>query len=148
MLFQKALQNDRGLTLIEVLVALIVVVFSLIALYISLLYADAQIVRNYNERVATLLASGELDRQYYLFKTNGHFALFENREVVIDAFDDAKVDGPLTGYMTASVLGRSDMVGGGTFKYQTLRIKIMWDEPSHGDTVIKREIVVQEDFFK
>ncbi|MCB5230537.1 MAG: prepilin-type N-terminal cleavage/methylation domain-containing protein [Candidatus Cloacimonas sp.] len=148
MLFRKALQNDRGLTLIEVLVALIVIVFSLIALYTSLVYAESQLNRNYNERVATLLASGELDRQYYLFKTNGEFSLYENREVVINAYDETTDMTPLTGHMTVSKSSKFDLVSGGSFNYQTLKIKITWKEPSFGDTFIDRELVVQEDFYK
>ncbi|MDZ4121994.1 MAG: hypothetical protein U1C33_06205, partial [Candidatus Cloacimonadaceae bacterium] len=52
------LQNEKGVTLLEVMVTSIVIVATILSIYIGVVYAEKQVLRNYHDRVATLKASG------------------------------------------------------------------------------------------
>jgi len=80
----KPIGNESGMTLIEVLVTSLVILFTVISIYIGVVFAEKQLIRNYRDRVATLLASGEMEWQYYRQRAFNAFDLFGERQVVID----------------------------------------------------------------
>ncbi|MBW6515481.1 MAG: prepilin-type N-terminal cleavage/methylation domain-containing protein [Candidatus Cloacimonetes bacterium] len=142
--FNRLLSNNRGLTLIEVLVSFAIIVFAVVGIYLALLYAETQINRNYHDRVATLLASGECNWQYHYryFLTNREFDPFVARQVIIDEFPEADYP-PLTGTMTMQIINNREHIDTAYYSFQTLQVQIVWIEPLLGERVM----VVQEDFF-
>ena len=136
--------NQRGISLVEVLVASIIVVLAALGIYIGILYAESQLNRNYHDRVATLHASGECDWQYYNIAYRNTFDEFSSKQVVIDYFEQRDGTTPLTGTMTMEIDEQVDVVFGRTMRYNTLLVKVVWEEPMGGERII----AVREDIFR
>ena len=136
--------REDGLTLVEVLAASVIIVVAAIGVYIGILYAEAQLNRNYHDRVATLLASGECDWQYYRKVYHDAFDEFLPREVVIDEFEGSAKHQPLRGMMSMELYENVEVVFGRTMRYKELSVQIEWDEPLAG----KRVMLVREDVFR
>ena len=143
MRFSPIISNDKGLTIVEVLASFAIIVIAVVGIYLGLLYAESQINRNYHERVAALLASGECNWQYYYRVTFREFDTFIGREVTINSFPGTDYP-PLKGIMTMEINNNTDIIFGRTVPYQTIRVQIAWNEPLLGEKVM----VVQEDFFR
>lgn len=135
--------NDKGITIVEVLVSFVIIVIAVVGIYIGMLYAESQIYRNYHDRVAALLASGECDWQYYFRTSFREFDPFDSREVIINSHPGTNKP-PLTGTMTMEIIDNRDLVFGRTLSFKTVRVQITWNEPLVGERVM----VVQEDFFR
>ncbi len=136
------IKNNKGLTIIEVLAAFLIIVISVVGIYLGLLYAESQLYRNYHERTATLLASGECDWQFHNLLTYKQVNSFIAKEVVINPREGTG-QFPLKGIMTMRVEEGVDLVFGKSLSYITIIVEVVWNEPLLGE----RKIVVQEDFF-
>ena len=143
MFFQGLISNERGLTIVEVLISFIIIVIAVVGIYLGLLYAESQINRNYHDRVAALLASGECDWQYYFRVTFREFDPFVAREVELNRFPGTTYP-PLKGIMTMEIVDNRDLVFGRTVPFKTIKVSITWNEPLLGERVM----VMQEDFFR
>ncbi len=135
--------NDKGLSLVEVLAAFLIIVVAIVGIYLGLMYADSQLSRNYHDRVAALLASGECDWQYYNKTFRGAVVPFVSKEVLIDDYPGTD-NPPLLGLMRMQLSDEVDVVSGKTLRYQRLLVEVVWDEPILGE----RKVVVREDFFR
>jgi hypothetical protein len=137
------ISNDRGITIVEVLISFIIIVIAAVGIYLGLLYADSQIHRNYHDRVAALHASGECDWQYYHMVTFREFDPFQNKSVVINPYTLSDRP-PLLGTMTMEIIENSEIVEGRRVNFKTLKVRVVWNEPLTG----QRSMVMQEDFFQ
>ncbi len=135
------LNNERGVTLLEILITAVVVAVALLSIYTGIIYADKQVQRNYHDRVATLHASGEIEWQMY-YKKN--FKVFDEytsgRPVVIDKLKR----GNLVGTMTMRVYDKYESPLGVQVSYKSLVVAVSWTEP--GDKTTRRVVVI-EDFY-
>lgn len=141
---KSVINNDKGLSLIEIIVAAVIIVVAAVGIYIGIIVAESQLNRNYHYRVATLLASGECDWQYY---NRVYFDQFDEflggRDVVIDYYEGTDQD-PLIGTMTMDLTENFEIVFGRTMRYMTLSVQIVWEEPLVGERVV----VVKEDIYR
>jgi len=129
------------MTLVEVLVTSLVIVFTVISIYIGVVFAEKQLTRNYRDRVATLVASGEMEWQYYRFRTFNSFDLFGDRQVVIDHLPRGRI---LFGRMSVDVQNKYETPLGQYLYYDQVQISVTWNEPL--DTR-QRKVVIREDFY-
>jgi len=137
----KRLFNEKGVTLLETLAVAAIVAVAIISIYISIIYADKQLQRNYHDRVAHLYASGEIDWQMYYKKNFKQFDLFTNRPVILDNLVKGK---QLIGSMTAAIRETYESMSGTVVPYTILEVVVIWQEP--GDKSA-RKIVIREDFY-
>jgi prepilin-type N-terminal cleavage/methylation domain-containing protein len=140
------LKNERGVTLLEVLVSAVVLAVLIISIYVGIIYAERQSVQNYRQRKATLLASGELERQYFFNKyhTNQNdlmFLPFRNREVVIDELPSGAV---LMGLHNVSTFRASEFSGAQQYPYTQLVSRVEWNDPHSGQLFF---VELREDYY-
>jgi len=135
------LNNEKGVTLLEIMATGIIVAVALIGLYTGIIYADKQVQRNYHDRVATLHASGEVEWQLYHYKNYKTFDLFTGRTVVIDRLKNNRV---LNGQMTVKLEEELETPLGSSVNFRIMEVSVTWTEP--GDKT-SRKIVVREDFY-
>ncbi|MDD4310663.1 MAG: hypothetical protein PHO32_09805, partial [Candidatus Cloacimonetes bacterium] len=90
------LKASRGMSLIEVLVIALVLVVMITTIYIGAVYAEKQTRHNYRHRVATFLASGEIEKQYVMYLKKNTLQPFTGQEVLIDNTIDFPLYGALT----------------------------------------------------
>jgi len=134
------LRSQGGYSLAEVMVAAIVMAVMIITVYIGIIYADRQITKNYRHRVATLLLSGELEKQYTLFHKEGIFHPYTNLPVIIEQTDDVTVNGTIT--ITVGRERENYMSQNYNFSYLIGEIK--WIDPA---TEKLHYIRMREDFY-
>lgn len=140
------LNNERGVTLLEVLVTVAVLSVLVITVYIGIQFAEKQSAVNYRLRAATLLATGELDIQYFINKYHSNqndleFRPFGGREVVIDVLKNGQ---PLMGLQSVSTYRTYEVNGAQRYPYTTLTCKVEWNDPS---THKAQYVQMREDFF-
>lgn len=140
------LNNERGVTLLEVLVTVAVLSVLVITVYIGIQFAEKQSVQNYRMRAATLLATGELDRQYFINKYHSNqndlqFNPFSGKEVVIDVI---KKGVPLYGSQSVSTLYAQEISGSQQYAYTQVTCKVQWQDPLTNKDFF---VVMREDFF-
>ncbi len=135
------LKNERGITLLEILATAAILVFAITSVYIGIIYAEKQMQRNYHDRIATLLASGELDWQKYYLNTYKEFDEFPLRQVLIDRLQGGRL---LYGKMSIRKIETYEVSVGQTLPYTIIEISVTWNEP--GDRA-PRKVVVREDFY-
>jgi len=138
-----SLVNNQGLSLVEVLAAFLIIVVAVVGIYLGLVYAESQLTRNYHDRVAALLASGECDWQYYNKTFRGAVVPFLNKEVIINDYPGTD-NPPLKGIMRMQLSDEVDVVSGKTLRYQKLLVEVVWNEPLLGE----RRVLVREDLFR
>lgn len=136
--------NDKGLSLVEVLVASIIVVMAALGIYVGIIYAESQINRNYHYRVAVLKASGECDWQYYNKAYFDMFDGFPSKEVVINDYKGVDGKSPLMGTMTMEVEQRVERIANRTLPYNSVTVTVVWNEPLVGERVV----AVREDIYR
>ena len=134
------LRSQGGYSLAEVMVAAIVMAVMIITVYIGIIYADRQITKNYRHRVATLLLTGELEKQYTLFHKEGIFHPYTNLPVIIEQTDDVTVNGTIT--ITVGRERENYMSQNYNFSYLIGEIK--WIDPA---TEKLHYIRMREDFY-
>lgn len=135
------LRNENGFTLIEVLISTLVLVASIVTIYIGIVYAERQVLNNYRDRVATLLASGELELQNYHYNRSNSFRLHSGKDVVIDNLPKNKV---LYGRLTIELKRDTEFSGGTLLSYSYLLVKVAWLDPA---TRTERYITLREDYY-
>ncbi len=140
------LDNERGVTLLEVLVTVAVLSVLVITIYIGIQYAEKQTVLNYRMRAATLLATGELDKQYFINKYHANrndleFSPFSGREVVIDVIKKGE---PLIGMQSVSAIRQSELMGSNQYPYTQVTSRIEWKDPLTDKT---QYVEMREDFY-
>lgn len=135
------LGNDRGMTLIEVLVTSVVILFTIISVYIGVVFAEKQMLRNYRDRVATLVASGEMEWQYYQNRVFNTYDTFGERQVVIDRLPRGRT---LWGRMSVDVKPKFETPFGHYLYYDVVQVSVVWNEPLDRR---QRMVVIREDFY-
>ena len=135
------LKDERGFSLLEVIATTIIIAFAMASLFMGVLYAEKQIQRDYHDRVAVLLASGEADWQYYYLKANHTFDLYTSSTVTIDKLPRGRL---LSGVMSVRRVDTYESDFGNIIPYSAVEVSVSWLEP--GDRVTRRT-VVREDFF-
>jgi len=134
------LRSQGGYSLAEVLVVAIVMAVMIITIYIGIIYADRQITKNYRHRVATLILTGELEKQYTLFMKEKIFRPFTNKPVIIEQTDDVTV----YGYITISVYNDIENYMSNTYNFTYLVGEISWLDPASNK---KHYVRLREDFY-
>jgi prepilin-type N-terminal cleavage/methylation domain-containing protein len=135
------LGSQDGFTLIEVIISVVILAMVIVTIYIGIIYAETQILNNYRDRVATLLASGELEmQQYYYSKVNG-FRLHSGKDVVIDKLPKNKV---LMGRLTIELKKDTEFAGGQLYDFRYLLVTVRWKDPG---TKKERFITMREDYY-
>jgi len=135
------LKSQKGMTLIEVMVTTLILVAVVVAIYIGVMYAENQITQNYRDRVATLLASGELEMQHYYYSTSQTFRTFNRKDVVIDRLPRNKF---LTGNLSVAVKNDTEYAAGRVYDLKYLTAKVSWVDPK---TKKERFITLREDYY-
>ncbi|HOA28775.1 MAG: prepilin-type N-terminal cleavage/methylation domain-containing protein [Candidatus Cloacimonetes bacterium] len=125
------LTNERGVTLLELLVTAVILVVLILTVYIGIVFADRMSVRNYRDRVATLLVSGELDCQYFINKFNNYgsqdyFKTFKSRDVVIDHIKKKDL---LMGKLSVTAVPEIEYNGLQQYKFVKLIARVEWQDP-------------------
>ena len=141
------LRSEKGMTILEVLVTSLIIVFTLMSIYIGVVYAEKTVLQNYRDRAATLLASGELEKIYFDFSTvyNGDPNRIPNRyskDVVIDLLPKNK---KLQGRLMMDKTFQNEFVSGSMIRAFIVNVTIEWKEPT--SKMAKRSIVLREDFY-
>jgi hypothetical protein len=135
------MNNEKGFTLLDVVISAVIIAATFAAFYIAIVYAQKTLVRNSHDRTASLIASGELEWQYYMFNAKKRFDVFVWRPVVIDTYPNGN---QLTGMMIFSKPAlEADNALGQLMYHQPIIITVQWSEP--GDHRM-RSVAVREDF--
>jgi len=137
----KRLNNQNGITLIDVMATTAIMAFALISIYMGIMYAEKQMQRNYHDRVATLAASGELEWQFYYKESYKTFDLFSGRAVVLDNLARGRT---LNGSLSVRKSDTYESPFGVNVPFQVLEATVAWQEPGDKTT---RSVVVREDFY-
>lgn len=140
------LKDERGFTLIEVLIAATVLAVLVLTVYIGIMYAVKQSGLNHQYRAATNIASSELERQYFwnrynLDQTTQRTKAFSNRPVLITELDE---DNKLFGRLSVVVEDKLEVYGTQYYPYKRVFAIVEWEYPSPRD---KHKIVLQEDHY-
>lgn len=136
-----SLGEQKGITLIETLVLMMVVVVLVVSVYIGVVFAEKQLLLNYRDRVATLLVAGELDMEYYRHSKSKPFELQANRTYVLDDLDNKT---KLKGTMSIKLNRAQESSNEKVLDYIYLEATLKWL-----DTVSNKErfVRMREDYF-
>lgn len=135
------LKNPGGLTLIELIVLMAVMVVLFLSVYIGVVYAEKTLLNNYRDRVATLLISGELEMEYYRHSRSRPFALQQGTEYVIDELARGR---QLKGRMYVNLTRGTESSNERLLNFVSLTGTLVWKDP---DTKKDRYIRMKEDYF-
>lgn len=140
------LRSERGVTLIELLVTVVVLAVLVISVYIGIQFAERQSVQNYRQRAAVLLATGELDKQYFINKyhTNRNdleFRPYGPREVTLDVLANGK---PLIAHQSVRTHRASEYNGAQQYPYTEVVTRVEWEDPYDGEI---KYVEMREDFY-
>lgn len=134
------LRANKGFSLIEVLLVTLVLVVLITTIYMGVVYADKQVRHNYRHRVATFLASGEIEKQYTLYLKENIMRPFSGRTVTIDQTEESTVKG------TVSVRIGRDVEYHVTKQYPFTYVvaEVNWTDP---ETKKPQQVKLREDFY-
>ncbi len=141
-MIKKNLFKDSGFTLVELIAAFAIVFIALSSLFVGIHYAEKRITRNYHDRQGIMIASGELEWQYYKKTIEKDFdldGLYKGRAVMGDDF---------AGNINANVaLDFSYGLTSGTVNLNqtTLTVMVSWNEPS--DEMKSHYVRMVEDYY-
>ncbi len=140
------LNNERGVTLLEVLISVAVLAVLVITIYIGIIYAEKQSIQNYRQRAATLLATGELEKQYFYNKYHTkqddlQFRPFRDKEVLIDVLSNGA---PLMGIQSLSATPAFEFSGAQQYPYTRVLTRVEWVDPSSEKT---QYVELREDYY-
>lgn len=138
------IKDHKGLTLVEVLAASVIIVVAAVGIYIGIIVAESYLQRNYHYRAAALLASGECDWQYYNRVYFDSFDEFIGAKPVVIDYHEGTDNPPLMGSKTMNLTENVDIVFGRVMRYMSLEVSITWEEPLAGERIV----VVREDIFR
>ncbi len=135
------LQSDGGFTLISVLLEGIIILIAFIGLYIGILYAEATLVENYHNRVAILLASGELDHQMLRIERTGNPRVFVPKTVTIDEDGSHHLNGTIS---MRTWMDTDSSTGFASMEFHAVEVTISWKNPANKKN---QKVVLREDYF-
>ncbi|MDD2228397.1 MAG: prepilin-type N-terminal cleavage/methylation domain-containing protein [Candidatus Cloacimonetes bacterium] len=138
--FLGLLRNQRGYTLIEAMVLTVVLAAMVATIYTGVIYADKQTRLNYRHRVATFIASGEIEKQYTIFMKTGRFMPFTGKEVFIDDITDDVVKGSVTVSVKEDVEYNVSKI----YPYFYLIVDVVWVDPISKK---RNKVTLREDFY-
>ncbi len=134
------LRSQRGFTLIEAMVVTVVLAAMIATIYTGVMYAEKQTRMNYRHRVATLIASGEIDKQYTMYMKLHLMRPFTGRQVVIDDTSEDIVRGAVTVSTKRDV--EFHITKQYTLSYVTAEVS--WIDPASKTT---HKVRLREDFY-
>jgi len=134
------LRAQGGFSLIEVLVVATVLVILITTIYIGAIYAEKQVRHNYRHRTASLIASGEIEKQYALFMKEKIFRPYTSRAVVIDETDE----GELKGNVSVQTGRDVEFYVTKQYPYYYVISEVSWQDP---ETDKRHSVKVREDFY-
>ena len=158
----KAIMNDKGITLVEVIVMTIIVSIAMVGLHISILYAETQMVRNYHERKAYLLASGQLElcqqrmnnqnrdnSVRYLWgsaTTTGTQTWIDSEVYIVNNGENRIIPTVTVKYSVGSPV---DVVNNTNLQYIKVEANVTWTDPTYkvGTAERTKTIKMREDFY-
>ncbi len=135
------LRRQSGITLLETLAVMVVLVVTLLTVYIGVVYAERQLLTNYRDRVATLLITGELEMEYLRHSRSKPFQLQSNKEYIIDDHNPNRI---LRGRMTIESHRAQESSNEQLLKYIYLEATLSWTDPG---SQRERHITMREDYF-
>ena len=127
--------------MIEALISTFVLVMVIVTIYTGVVYAEKQVLNNYRDRVASLLASGELELQQYYHRTSNNFRLHSGKDVLIDNLPRNRV---LTGRLTIELKRDTEFASGSLYEFRYLVVTVRWMDPG---TQTERSITMREDYY-
>jgi len=134
------LRAQGGFSLIEALVLTLVLAVMILTIYIGTMFAEKQVLLNYRHRVATLLLSGELEKQYTLYMKEGIMRPYTGRTVTLEETEDLLLEATMS--ITA---GRdSEHYMSKEYDFTYLVGEIRWIDP---ETEAPHFIKLREDFY-
>lgn len=141
------LRDERGITLVEVLVSAVVMVVLITSIYIGIMYAQRETLQNYRHRAATLIAAGEIERQYnysinHVVQIPPQFDLFQNKKIDLVPLTDRKM---LEATQSVEVRSVQLVEHGISYDVYELKSIVEWVDP---DTRKQMRVVLHEDFYK
>lgn len=135
------IRRQSGITLLEALVLMLVIVILVVTIYIGIVYAEKQLLTNYRDRVATLLVAGELEMEYYRRTNNKPFELQVNRQYILDDLDP---EHRIWGYMTVEQKSGQESSNQQLLNFVYLEATLKWIDPGSRN---ERFIRMREDYF-
>jgi len=116
---------------------------TILSIYIGVVYAEKQVLRNYRDRVASLYATGELDYQYSLYNANKSLGDLRpiTKTVTLDYLPKNKV---LSADVNVDVIPMAEAYNSLVLNYMRVKVTVKWYEA--GDDRV-RSIVMVEDFY-
>lgn len=135
--------KDSGFTLIELLVSFVIVLSALVALFVGIQFAEKQIYKNYHTRQAMLIASGELEYQYYRKIVYGEFVpdvTAYGDSIVLDSSQKHRVDANIRmGFKTEL------SEDGFNLPHTIVTVEVSWREPADNNKI--RTVRLIEDYY-
>ncbi|HOU72261.1 MAG TPA: hypothetical protein PLB85_02675 [Candidatus Syntrophosphaera sp.] len=135
------LSRQSGITILETMAVMTVVVVTVLAIYIGVVYAERQLLTNYRDRVATLLITGELEMEYYRHTRSKPFELQLNKQYILD---DTNPEHVLCGNMTVTTRNAQETSNEQLLNYIQLEATFRWIDPGSKK---ERYIRMREDYF-
>ncbi|GAB1365297.1 hypothetical protein MASR1M36_01680 [Candidatus Cloacimonadaceae bacterium] len=134
------LRAQGGFSLIEVLVISVVLVLLITTIYMGAIYAEKQTRQNYRHRVATLIASGEIEKQFVQKNKLGTFSSFSGNQVLIDVTEVGNL------YGSVSVRNGREIEYYVTKQYPLSYVvaEVTWIDP---ETKKRHSVKLREDFY-
>ncbi len=149
-MFVKLLYSERGMGIIQVLAALLIVTASVSGLFISSYYARYKADAHYHYRVALLKAAQKLEEIKYYNMYNPHsvdLSIVPTSEFTIS--DKGEED--VVGYITKSKKSYRDLSVASFVAYDVVTIKITWENgPArylYRVLNVPQELELREDYF-
>lgn len=134
------LRAQRGFSLIEVLVTTLVLVVLITTIYMGVVYAEKMVRHNYRHRVATFLASGEIEKQYTLYLKENIMRPFSGRTVIIDQTEQSTIRGQIS----VSVGRDVEFYVTKQYPYTYVIAEVNWTDP---ETNKAQKVKIREDFY-
>ncbi len=135
------LRRQSGITLMESMVLMLVIVMLIVSIYIGVVYAEKQLLTNYRDRVATLLIAGELDMEYLRHSRSKPFELQVNKQYVLDDLDPKHI---IRGNMTVEMKSAQESSNTQLLPYVYLEGTFRWLDTTSNK---QRFIRMREDYF-
>ena len=149
-MFIKSLNSERGMGIIQVLAALLIVTASIAGLFTSSYYVQYKADAHYHYRVALLKAVQKLEEIKWANMFNQHAVVIndiETREFIMD--DNGTL--PVKGFMTKSKQTFRDLAVASYISYDVVTIKVTWrngPEKYFFKTINSlQELELREDYF-
>lgn len=135
------LRGEKGVSLIEALLVTFVLALMIVTIYIGAIYAEKQVRQNYRHRVATLLASGEVEKHYVHYLKNKFMPATSSYDVVMDDTEESKI----TARVSISKDQAVEYNVAKQYPYYYVTAEVRWLDP---DTQKAHTVKIREDFYE